>query len=309
MTILRSQFLNLLEPKLSNIWMEAFPQRPMEWPSLLNTRTAGKAQVTDHKLTGFGPLSRKAEGEPIVQQDPIDGTNKVYTPVRFGGMYKITQEMVDQELYGQVMKFESDLMGSAIDGQETIAANIFNGAFGTTDADGYSSTGFDGLQLCSTAHTRLDGGSNIANRPAADGDLSLTGVQNAVIAFHNLKSDRGRTQVIRPIRLVISAEDVFTAREILNSEYKPGTPNNEINALQDEGISYFIEHYKTDNNSWFVVGDKHDCNFIWDVKPRTATSGDNSDEAFDNEITKRKVVQGFVVGFGEWRGIYGSNGH
>lgn len=309
MTISRSQFLNLLEPKLSNIWMEAFPQRPLEWATYLNTRTAGKAQVTDHKLTGFGTLLRKAEGEPIVYLDPIDGTNKVYTPVRFGGGYKITQEMVDHELYGQVMKFESDLMASAIDGQETIAANIFNGAFGTTDSDGYSSTGFDALQLCSTAHTRLDGGTNIANRPAADGDLSLTGLQNAVIAFHNLKSDRGRTQVIRPVRLVISPEDVFTAREILNSEYKPGTANNEVNALQDEGISYFISHYKTDNNSWFLLGDKHDLNFIWDVKPRTATSADNAGESFDNEVTSRKVIQGFIVGAGEWRGIYGSAGH
>lgn len=309
MTITRAQFLALLEPKLSNIWMEAFPQRPLEWATLLNTRTASKAVITDHKLTGFGSLIKKGEGEPIVYQDPIDGTSKTYTPVRFGTGYKITQEMVDHELYGQVTKFETDLMGAAIDGQETIAANIWNGAFGTTDSDGYSSTGFDTLQLCSTAHTRLDGGTNIANRPAADGDLSLTGVQNAIIAFENLKSDRGRTQVIRPVRLVISPEDRFTAREILNSEYKPGTPNNDINALQEDGLSYFVSHYKTDNNSWFILGDKHDLNFIWDVKPRTATSTGDNGEGFDAEVTSRKVIQGFICGFGEWRGVYGSNGH
>ncbi len=307
--ITRAQFLALLEPKLSNIWMEAFPQRPLEWATLRNTRTASKAGITDHTLTGFGSLIKKGEGEAILYQDPIDGTNKTYTPVRFGTGYKITQEMVDHELYGQVEKFETDLMGAAIDGQETIASNIFNGAFATTDSDGYSSTGFDGLQLCSTAHTRLDGGTNIANRPAADGDLSLTGVQNAIIAFENLKSDRGRTQVIRPVRLVISPEDRFTAREILNSEYKPGTANNEVNALREDGISYFVSHYKTDNNAWFLLGDKHDLNFIWDVKPRTATSASDAGESFDAEITSRKVIQGFIVGAGEWRGIFGSNGH
>ncbi len=309
MTIFRNQFLALLEPGLSNVWFEAYPQRPLEWSTFLNTRTAGKAVIHDHKLTGFGSLVLKAEGEPIVYLDPIDGQTKNYTPVRFAGGYKITQEMIDQELYGEVMKFESDMMGSAIDGQETIAANLMNGAFGTTDADGYSSTGFDGLQLCSTAHTRLDGGPTIANRPAADGDLSLTGLQNAVIAYHNLKSDRGRTQVIRPIRLLISPEDIFTARELLNSEYKPGTANNEINALQDEGLSYFVSHYKTDNNSWFLVGDKHDANLIWDVKPRQATSASDSGEAFDREIISRKTLQGFVTGFGEWRGWFGSSGH
>lgn len=305
----QSAFLGLLEPGFSNIWMEAYPQRALEWSTQLNTRTAGKAVVHDHKLTGFGSLVLKGEGEPIVALDPIDGQTKNYTPVRFGGLYKITQEMQDHELYGMIMKFETDLMGSAIDGQETIAANWMNGAFGTTDSDGYSSTGFDGLQLCSTAHTRLDGGPNIANRPAADGDLSLTGVQNAVIAFENLKSDRGRTQVIRPVRLIVSPEDRFTAREILNSEYKPGTANNDINALQDDGLSFFVSHYKTDNNSWFVQGDKHDVNFIWDVKPRTATSALDSGEAFVSEIISRKCVQGLVVGFGDWRGIFGSAGH
>lgn len=307
MTVSRSQFLVLLEPGQSNIWMEAYPQRPLEWPVMLNTRTAQKAVIHDHKLTGFGALTKKAEGEPIVYMDPIDGATKNYTPVRFAGGYKITQEMIDQELYGQVLKFETDMMGSAIDGQETIAANILNGAFGTTDSDGYSSTGFDGLQLCSTAHTRLDGGTNIANRPAADGDLSLTGLQNAVIAYENLKSDRGRTQVIRPVRLIISPEDRFTARELLNSEYKPGTANNDINALQDDNLSFSVNHYKTDNNSWFLQGDKHDCNFIWDTKPRQATSNDG--DGFDTEVTRRKIVQGFVVGFGEWRGMFGSNGH
>lgn len=303
MTMTRAQFIALMEPKLSNIWFNAYPQRPIEWAALLNTRTSSKAQITDHKLTGFGSLVLKGEGADITYMDAIDGQNKVYTPVRFGGGYKVTQELIDHELYGQVDKMEADLMGSAIDGQETIAANIFNGAFGTVDSDGYSSTGFDGLQLCSTAHTRLDGGANIANRPSTDIDLSLTALQNAVIAFHNLKGDRGRTQVVRPVKLVVSPEDVFTARELIESEYKPGTANNEINALKQEGLSFFVSHYKTDSDSWFLLGDKHDLNFIWDVKPRQAMKDD-----FDAEVVRRKIVQGFVVGHGDWRGCYGSAG-
>ena len=309
MTITRAQFALLLEPKLSNIWNEAFPQRPLELSTYLNTRTAQKAVVTDYKMTDFGPLVLKGEGSSIIYTDPISGGTMTYTPVRFGLGYKITQEMLDQELYGQMDRLETAMMKSAIDGQETIAANIMNGAFGTTDSDGYKSTGFDGLQLCSTAHTRLDGGANQANRPATDIDLSLTGLQNAVIAFDNLKDDRGRPSLIRPKRLIISPEDKFTARELLNSEYKPGSANNDVNALTDEGLSYFVSHYKTDNNSWFLLGDKTDVNLIWDVKPRQATSASDSGEAFDREIISRKTVQGFICGFGEWRGVYGSAGH
>ena len=97
--------------------------------------------------------------------------------------------------------------------------------------------------------------------------------------------------------------DLFTARELLQSEYKPGTANNEINALREEGLSYMVSHYTTDNDAWYMIGDQHDLNFIWDVRPRGGM-----EEDFDTEVIKRKVVEGFFVGHGEWRGTWGTSG-
>jgi hypothetical protein len=64
-----------------------------------------------------------------------------------------------------------------------------------------------------------------------------------------------------------------------------------------------VSHYKTDTDAWVVIGDQHDLNFIWDERPRTGM-----DEDFDQEVIKHKVVQGFAVGFGEWRGTWGTSG-
>ena len=303
MTVTRSTFPLLLEPKISNIWNEAYPQRAVEYTAYVNIRTTGKATVTDKKMTDFGSLRLKGEGEAITYDDPLDGPSKAYTPVRFGLGYKITREMMKHDLYGQVDRLERALIKSAVDLQEVTAAYILNNAFGTTAADGFSATGFDGLQLCSTAHTRLDGGANQRNRPSTDADLSPTALQNALIDFENYKDDRGRPSLIRPKLLLISPEDKFTAKEILESEYKPGTANNEINALKGEGLSFMVSHYKTDTDAWFLFGDQHDVNFIWDERPRTA-----SQEDFDTEIVKHKVVEGFLVGFGEWRGVWGTSG-
>jgi hypothetical protein len=303
MTITRGQFIALLEPKISNIWNEAYPQRAVEYTSFVNLRTTGKANVTDHKMTDFGALRLKGEGEAIQYDDPIDGPNKVYTPVRFALGYKITDEMLKNDLYGQVTKLEKALMKSAVDLQEVTAAYLLNNAFGTTAADGFTATGFDSLQLCSTAHTRLDGGATQRNRPSTDVDLSPTAVQNMLIDFHNYKDDRGRPSLIRPKVLIISPEDQFTAKEILESEYKPGTANNDINALKGEGLSFTLSHYKTDTDAWFAIGDMHDLNFIWETRPRTGM-----EEDFDTEVIKHKVVEGFAVGFGEWRGVWGSSG-
>ena len=301
--ITRSQYLVFLEPKLSNIWHEAFPARPIEYTGFVNVRTTRKRTVTDAKTGDFGPLRLKAEGENIIYDDPLGVQTVEYTPVRFALGYKITQEMVDHELYGQVDKYERALIKSAIDLQEVKAALLLNNGFGTTDDDGFASTGFDGLALFSTAHTRLDGGPTWRNRPSTDIDISVTGLQNALIDIEKLVDDRGRPQYARPKLIVVNPEDRFTAKEILESEYKPGTANNEVNALKDEGLSFMVSHYLSDSDAWYVFSDQHDCNFVWDQKPRGGM-----EEDFDNEVIKRKVVEGFAVGHGEARGVWGTSG-
>ena len=179
--ITRSQAVSLLEPKLSNIWNEAYPARPVEYTSFVNIREAKKATITDYKMSDFGPLRLKGEGESLVYDDPLFGTEHTYTPVRFAEGYKITQEMIDHELYGQVEKFEKALIKSAIDLQEVTAALILNNGFGTTNADGFKAVGFDSLALFSTAHTRLDGGAVLRNRPSTDADLGVTSLPAAII--------------------------------------------------------------------------------------------------------------------------------
>lgn len=293
----------LLEPKLSNIWHDAYPSQPVEYTAFTNVRTTQKATVTDFKLTDFGALRLKGEGENIIYDDPIFGGTKAFTPVRFALGYKVTDEMRKQELYGQVEKFERALIKSAVDLQEVTAALLLNNGFGTTNADGFDATGFDGLQFFSVSHTRLDGGATWRNRPSTDVDLGVTGLQNALIDFDNLKDDRGRPVFARPKLLVISPEDRFTAKELLESEYKPGTANNEINALKDAGLSFMVSHYKTDTDAWFLAGDQHDASFIWEEKPRGGMQED-----FDSEVIKRKIVEGFFVGHGEARGFWGTSG-
>ena len=302
--ITRAQATVLLEPKLSNIWNEAYPQRPVEYTAFVNVRETKKATLTDYKMGDFGALRLKGEGENVIYSDPLFGNQKEYIPVRFANGYKITQEMIDHELYGQVEKYERALIKSAIDLQEVTAARLLNGAFATTAADGYSATGFDSLQLASTAHTRLDGGAVLRNRPSTDIDLGVTGLQNALIDWHTQNLDeRGRPQLIRPKLLIVHPNDLFTARELLQSEFKPGTANNEINALREDGLSFMVSHYQTDGDQWSLIGDTHDLNFIWDVRPRGGM-----EEDFDSEVIKRKVVEGFFVGFGEWRGFWSTSG-
>ena len=303
MTITRAQAQVLLEPKLSAIQNDSLQRRPLEWGAYLNVRSTKKATVTDFNMTMFGGFVLKPEGQNLTYDDWIPGNQKTYQPVRKALGYKITDEMIAHELYGQVDRLERGLMDSALDDQETTAALIFNNGFGTTNADGFTAAGFDGLALFSTAHTRLDGGATQRNRPSTDVDLSVTGLQSCLIDIDKWLNHRGRPIMLRAQKLFVNPEDKFTAKELLQSEYKPGTANNEINALNGEGLTFTVLHYLTDTDSWFVQCNEHDCNWIWETQPRGGM-----EEDFDNEVIKRKLVQGYVAGHGEWYGIWGSTG-
>lgn len=306
MTITRAQFPLLLEPKLSNIWHDEYPQWPVEYTRYLNMRTTQKATITDYKMAGVGGLRFKGEGENVQYDNAINGPTKIYQPVTYGLAYRVTAEMRRHELYGQIDQLERGLMRSAIDNQETFGALVLNNGFAATvpaNSDGYTATGFDGLALFSTAHPRLDDGPTQANRPATDVDLGVTSLQNATIQFHKWRDERGRPIVARPRLLVVHPDDMYTAAELLKSEYKPGTANNDINELRNQNLAFMVGHYLTDSDAWFLLGDSHDLNWIWDVRPEVSMDTD-----FDSEDIKRKLLQAFSVGFGDWKGVYGSQG-
>lgn len=298
MTVTRAQFQILLEPKLRNIWNENYPPRPIEFTRFMNVSSSSKAQETDYKMTGLGAMQAKAEGADLTYGDPIGGSTKVYTHASNALGYRVTAEMIRHEQYGQIAKLERSLMRSAQDKQETDAAGVLNNAFSTSYA-GFVS----GEALCSTTHALLDGGTAQANRPSTDVSLGVTALQNAVIQFHLWKDDRSRPFISIPRLLIIHPNDLMVARELLGSEYKPGTSNNEINALREDGLSFMVSHYLTDTNAWFLQGDSHDLNFIWDLMPQT-----DMDDDFDSKDIKRSLVQAYSTGFGEWRGIFGSSG-
>jgi hypothetical protein len=298
MTITATQFAVFMEPGLRNIWHESWPPRELQHPDVFNIGQMTKRTETDAKQAGFGPMTQQDEGEQIIYQDPTSAQQKEYTYVVKASGYKITDWMIRDELYGQAERFERDLMSSVRDDQEVAAFGLLNNAFGTTN------TGFDGLQLCSTAHTRLDGGSNQTNRPSTDVALSLSALHDAIIQFRKWRNDRGRPFIATPRMLCVPPDLMMVAAELLTTTRgKPDTADNTRNVITDYGLTYKVCDYLTSTTAWFILGDNHDLNFLWRFQPESG-----SDTEFDTDIVKRKVRQGYALGFGEWRGVYGTSG-
>jgi hypothetical protein len=300
-------FSALLAPGLMDVAFNEIDAQQPQWPQIFNTMDSVRAYEEDLKVSGLGAMVPKPEGTNTQFDDPLIGDSKRYTHSSFGLGFRITREMYDDDLYDIMNNMAAELGRAAAYKIEVDAWSVLNNGFSS------SFTGWDGLSLFNTAHTRLDGGATIANKPTTDVDFGFTAFQAAMDYYNTLKDDRGRPQVMSPAILVIDPTFKWIAKEVLGSEYKPYTANNEINALKGEidENGYLASRYLTDADSWFLLSPPkktkrsggHDLKFIWRTKPETA----NADDFLSGDALY-KIFTRYSTGFSEWRGTYGSSG-
>lgn len=306
--ITRAQFLSLMEPKLRDIKSDSdFPRLPTIYTRLYdNIGTSRKKTETYFDYAGLGDFAVKTEGDLVSFTDPVSGAELPFTHVRFSNGYKITQEMIDHEQYNEMPKLEMELRLALDDFLEVEGHRLLNAAFATTGgSNGFKATDFRGEALIATSHTRIDGGTAQSNRPSTDANLDWTSLANGVIQFSLWKDERGRVIRGEPRTLIVHPNDSMTAQELMGSAQKPGTPNNEINALRGVISEVIVSPYITDTNSWYLKGASTKTVWMWDT---VAGGRFGMFDDWHREVIERKAVVGFSMGHLDWRNWYGSSG-
>jgi hypothetical protein len=187
--------------------------------------------------------------------------------------------------------------------KEVKGANVLNNAFST------SFTGGDGQPLIATAHP-LAGGGTAANRATSMADLNETSLEDALIDISTFTDDRGLTISVNASKLVVPPQLVFVADRILNSTLRPGTSDNDINAIQNTGVlpgGYTVNHYLTDPDAFFLLTSVTDQGEGLKMFQRTGMET-NMEPDFSTGNIRYKARERYSFGFSNWRGIYGSQG-
>lgn len=299
MTTTRSNFPNAIAEGMRAILFEKYDSYPEEYKEIFNVYESSKAEEKDSAISGFGLMPVKQEGTGILYDDPIQGYDVTYSHVTYGLGFRVTKEMWEDDLYGKIKKMPRALARSAKHTVEQTAANIFNYGFVTS-----YNTGGDSKALFASDHP-LTGGGSYGNKPTVAADLTVSSLQAAIQAMEETPDDRGLILAVKPKLLVVPPELKWTARELLGSQQKPYTADNELNAFLDDGLSYFVWHYLTDDDAWFLLApkDEHELNLFWRKKLDT-----DADTDFDTGDLKFKATMRFSVKWSDWRGAYGSPG-
>ena len=297
MAMTMTEFLMLADADLDKVWMEEELPFETQYSKYCNVLTQSDLYKRDAKMAGFGASLEIGEGGDVTYDEAIAPVARRYDLSKRGLGYKITDKLWKFDRYGEVKQLEAALRRADADDTEVFFHAMFNNATNTT-----ISSGFDGLALVSTAHTRMDAGATQQNRPTGLTALSLTALQDAIIAFRNFVDDRGRPYRSDPKTLQIPMDLIITAEEILGSAMRPDTANNATNAVRRFGLSISETPYITSSTYWALMAAKHDINALWNQRPEQ-----DSETDFDSDTIKRKNTKWVARGHGEWRGFYLGN--
>jgi hypothetical protein len=302
MTILtRAQFAKQLIPGLNAIFGVAYKSIDNEHLPLFDVEKSDRSFEEEVLMTGFGTAPVKSEGDQVFFDTASEAWTSRYTHETVAMAFAITEEAIEDNLYGTTGKMKANAMGRAMaNAKQVKAANVYNNGFSSSAL--YA--GGDGQPLFSTAHPTLAAG-NQSNRVSTD--LSETALEAALINIGLTKDDRGLLIGARAVSLHIAPQNQFVAHRILFSDLRVGTADNDTNALKDMGLfsrGYTVNHRFTDPNAWFIRTDVPNGTKMF-VRAPLATKDDVD---FLTGNMRYKARERYSFGWSDWRQWYGSSG-
>jgi hypothetical protein len=289
-------------------------QRAPQYTHYLNEMTSEDAYEIDYELSGTGPMPEMPEGTRPIADGIVQGGTKKYVHLQYGLLSQATRQLVADDKYGIIRQIPKAHGRSALFGREAVSASIFN-LGGTTLLTN------TGISLFNTSQPLLGGAeatglapgiSNIItsagtypNRPNPDADLSFTAIQQAINIFTRMPDGRGIPVHVKPRHLVHPPELRWIVRELLGTPGKPGTNDNDLNALQADGLEGLELNYLTSPSGWGLIADKegHQLKF-YEREPIMA----QTDDDFATQVLLFLSTQRFSVGATTWPGTFFSYG-
>ena len=299
MALNRADFRKQLQEGLNAVFGMAYKSYPEEWRGFFAVTTSNKAFEEDVLMAGFGAAPVKGEGAGIEYDEGAESYVARYNHETIALAFAITEEAEEDGLYGALgSKYAKALARSLQHTKEVKGSNVLN--------NGFSNVGGDGVALFATNHP-LWGGGTQSNLLAVPADLSEASLEAALIQIGDWVDERGIPIAVVAECIVIPTELQFIAERILNSPYRSGTGDNDINALKSMGTfskGVKVNHRLTDADAWFIITDCPDG--LKHMVRKKVSRGIEGD--FETGNMRYKARERYSFGYSDYRGAFGSQG-
>ena len=301
MAVSRAQLLKELLPGLNALFGLEYGRYGEEHKEIYETETSERSFEEETKLSGFSAAPVKNEGSAIAYDNAQEAWTARYNHETIALGFSITEEAIEDNLYDSLSaRYTKGLARAMAYTKQVKAASVLNNGFSS------SYVGGDGVQLFSTAHPLVSGGTN-SNTPATQADLNETSLEAAVIQIAAWTDERGLLIAAKPKKLVVPPSLMFVATRLLETELRVGTNNNDINAIKNNGAipeGYTVNHFLTDVNAWFLITDvPNGLKHFERIALQNSMDGD-----FDTGNVRYKSRERYSFGYSDPLGVWGSSG-
>lgn len=298
MTVALASIRDLLLPGVMDLPGQ-YEMIPAQWKGYFAMGKSNMAVERSVSLRFLGLAALKNEGAPTTF-DNNAGERGIYSQehVEIGLGYAITRKAVDDNLYETHFNPSNlGLMDSFGQTKEILAANTLN------TANVYNAQiGGDQVSLVNTAHP-VDG-YTIQNQPTVDVDLNETTLYTSLIQIRQFRNNAGLKIFARGRKLLVPLWLEYIASRLTKTELRPGTADNDINALLHTGglqDGYEVLDFLTSQYAWFVLTSIKGLIYLERVPFETDMW---VDDTTDNLLTKG--YERYSFGYNDWRSIWGT---
>ena len=303
MAINRASIAKQLLPGLNAVFGIEYGEVADEYSVLFEVENSDRAFEEEVLFTGFGAAPVKGEGAAVQYDNAQESYTSRYTAETIALAFSVTEEAMEDNLYDTFAKLRArGLARSMANTKQTKAAVVFNNGFNT------SFTGGDGQPMFSASHPTVGDG-NQSNLVGSAGtvDLSEAALETALVSIQTIKDDRGILVGGNAVSLHVAPNNQFTADRVLNSPYQPNTADNNINAINHQGMipqGYMVNKRFQDADAFFIKTDVPNGAKMF-VRAPLATK---MEPDFDTGNLRFKARERYSFGWSDWRGYFGSQG-
>lgn len=303
-TITTGNTARMLQEGLNEVFGQAYDEHDVQWDKIYDSNTSRKNFEVDQQFEGFTLAPVKPEGDSISYDTQTEGFTPKYPNLTYGKGFIVTEEALEDNLYGVFNRRARSLAFSMNQTKEVVGANVLNNAF-----DGsFQMQDGDGVALLSTAHPNgpTDTGT-FSNKLAVDADLTEASLEDLLIQINQATDPRGLRIALQGIRLIVPPTLMFVAERILGSTLQNDTANNAVNAvkvMQSVQDGFTTNNFLTDDDAWFIKTNSPDGMKYFtrrDVRFE-------QDMDFGTSNMRFKATERYSFGWSDARGMYGTSG-
>jgi hypothetical protein len=301
MAISRAQLLKELLPGLNALFGLEYQKYGEEHKEIFDQESSERSFEEEVKLSGFSAAPVKDEGAAISYDNAQEAWSARYNHETIALGFSITEEAMEDNLYDSLSSRYTKALARAMAYTKQVkAAAVLNNGFNSSYAGG------DGVELFSTAHPLVSGGTN-SNEPSVNVDLNETSLEAAIIQIAGWTDERGLLIASRPLKMIVPPALQFVATRLLETELRTATADNDINAVRSMGAipqGYTVNHFLTDTDAWFLKTDvPNGLKHFVRTPMQTSMDGD-----FDTGNARYKARERYSFGWSDPLGMWGSQG-